>query len=1075
MSIIINPQQNLMEKARKLLDFNDKLDISILDEVVRCMYTGQGDAQKAAQEVLTQLKEHPEAWTRVDTILEFATNQETKYYALQILENVIKTRWRALPRQQCEGIKKYIVGLIIKISSDATTSERERVYLNKLNMTLVQILKRDWPRHWESFIPDIVGSSRTSESLCRNNMVILKLLSEEVFDFSTGQITQTKAKHLKDTMCAEFAQVFQLCQTVLDTSSSAPLVQATLETLLRFLNWIPLGYIFETTLTSTLIYKFLPVPAFRNVTLKCLTEVASINVTQYDEVFLRIFTQTLSQLQQMLPPSTDIRTAYSQGTDAEQQFIQNLALFFCSFLKEHGQLLEAKPEVEGWISALEYLVRISEVEDIEIFKICLEYWNSLAAELYRESPIHHSTRNPALFLTRPLPPRRRMYQEVLSKIRAIMISRMAKPEEVLVVENDQGEVVREFMKDTDSINLYKNMRETLVYLTHLDYADTERLMLAKLANQVNGTEWSWKNLNTLCWAIGSISGALHEEDEKRFLVTVIKDLLGLCEQKHGKDNKAIIAANIMYVVGQYPRFLRAQWKFLKTVVNKLFEFMHETHDGVQDMACDTFIKVAQKCRRHFVTVQPGEMYPFIEEILNGINTIICDLQPQQVHVFYEAVGYMISAQTESLVQKNLISKYMVLPNEVWEDIISQAARNVNVLKDPDAVRQLSNILKTNTRACKALGHPYVMQLGHIFLDMLNVYKVMSENISAAIAEHGEAVTKQPLIKSMRSVKKETLTLISLWISRSQEPMTVLDNFVPPLLDAVLLDYNRCPIPAAREPEVLSTMTTLVNSLMIHITPQVPKILDAVFQCTLEMINKNFEDFPEHRQEFYTFLLEVTVHCFPAFLQVPPEMFKLVMDSIIWAFKHPLRTVADTGLQILYNLLGQVQTMENEVAQQSFYSTYFRSLLEHLFSVATDSSHAGNLVMHASILCRMFSMLEQGGIKVNLSGGSPEVDNVTYVQNYTASLLKSAFGHLSDNQIKVFVKGLFDLDHDLSLFKEHLRDFLVQIKEYTGEDDSDLFLEEREAALKAALEEKRRSQMSVPGILNPHEIPEDMQD
>jgi len=61
-----------------------------------------------------------------------------------------------------------------------------------------------------------------------------------------------------------------------------------------------------------------------------------------------------------------------------------------------------------------------------------------------------------------------------------------------------------------------------VYLTHLDYADTERIMTEKLHNQVNGTEWSWRNLNTLCWAIGSISGAMHEEDEKRFLVTVIK-------------------------------------------------------------------------------------------------------------------------------------------------------------------------------------------------------------------------------------------------------------------------------------------------------------------------------------------------------------------------------------------------------------------------------------------------------------------------------------------------------------------------------------------------------------------------
>merc|ERR1719354_1527182 len=152
-----------------------------------------------------------------------------------------------------------------------------------------------------------------------------------------------------------------------------------------------------------------------------------------------------------------------------------------------------------------------------------------------------------------------------------MISKMAKPEEVLVAENDQGELVREFMKDTDSIIMYKNMRETLVYLTHLDYADTERIMTEKLHNQVNGTEWSWRNLNTLCRAIGSISGAMHEEDEKRFLVTVIKDLLGLCEVKRGKDNKAIIASNIMYIVGQYPRASFAGSQCFWKIVNKLFE------------------------------------------------------------------------------------------------------------------------------------------------------------------------------------------------------------------------------------------------------------------------------------------------------------------------------------------------------------------------------------------------------------------------------------------------------------------------------------------------------------------------
>lgn len=44
----------------------------------------------------------------------------------------------------------------------------------------------------------------------------------------------------------------------------------------------------------------------------------------------------------MLPVNTNIREAYSRGQDAEQNFIQNLAMFLCTFLKEHGSLVEKK-------------------------------------------------------------------------------------------------------------------------------------------------------------------------------------------------------------------------------------------------------------------------------------------------------------------------------------------------------------------------------------------------------------------------------------------------------------------------------------------------------------------------------------------------------------------------------------------------------------------------------------------------------------------------------------------------------------------------------------------------------------
>jgi len=49
------------------------------------------------------------------------------------------------------------------------------------------------------------------------------------------------------------------------------------------------------------------------------------------------------------------------------------------------------------------------------------------------------------------------------------------------------------------------------------------------------------------------------------------------------------------------------------------------------------------------------------------------------------------------------------------------------------------------------------------------------------------------------------------------------------------------------------------------------------------------------------------------------------------------------------------------------------------------------------------------------------------------------------------------------------------QEFTGEDDTDLFLEEREAELKKAEAEKRAFHLTVPGIINPHEREEDMQE
>ena len=49
----------------------------------------------------------------------------------------------------------------------------------------------------------------------------------------------------------------------------------------------------------------------------------------------------MQQLETMLPVETNIKDAYANaGADGEQQFIQDLALFLCVYLKDHGALIE---------------------------------------------------------------------------------------------------------------------------------------------------------------------------------------------------------------------------------------------------------------------------------------------------------------------------------------------------------------------------------------------------------------------------------------------------------------------------------------------------------------------------------------------------------------------------------------------------------------------------------------------------------------------------------------------------------------------------------------------------------------
>lgn len=79
---------------------------------------------------------------------------------------------------------------------------------------------------------------------------------------------------------------------------------------------------------------------------------------------------------------------------------------------------------------------------------------------------------------------------------------------------------------------------------------------------------------------------------------------------------------------------------------------------------------------------------------------------------------------------------------------------------------------------------------------------------------GNVATQTPKVRGLRTIKKEILKLIDIYVEKADDLEMVNTSMVPPLLEAVLVDYNRN-VPNAREAEVLNVMTTIIHKLHVR--------------------------------------------------------------------------------------------------------------------------------------------------------------------------------------------------------------------------------------------------------------------
>ena len=255
--------------------------------------------------------------------------------------------------------------------------------------------------------------------------------------------------------------------------------------------------------------------------------------------------------------------------------------------------------------------------------------------------------------------------------------------------------------------------------------------------------------------------------------------------------------------------------------------------------------------------------------------------------------------------------------------------------------------------------------------------------------------------------------------------------------------------------------------------QIMAIMENVFECTLEMINKDFSEFPEHRVHFFTLLRAIDLYCFPALLRLDGRQFKFVIDSCMWASKHDNREVEAQGLTMCNELIGNMAETD-PATSNSFFQQYFTNILQDVFFVLCDADHKAGFKYQTALLARMFYLIDSGKIQGPIyqqESLQPGTSNRDFLRNYVQDLLGNAFKNLSQKQVQDFVGSLFNYNTDLNKFKVEVRDFLISMREYSS-DNTDLFAEDKEQAAKDQREQERAKAMKVGGLMKPSEIEDD---
>jgi len=1078
--------EHLQSEAEKRLSNFDQFDVHFLEVVVNAMNSSQDNAiRDAAVKVLQTIKDQQNSWQLVEPILKHSSVHDTIFFALLLLEGMVQKNWRALSLEDKQFLHKFVKEISQKMLNQPESDENAANCIRKLSSITKEIAKKEYPLNWPTFIDEFSDPSQiTSENGIINNLRVIKYFAEDIFQFSDGKIQHNALNNIKENLIKDFEKVHNLALQILPNFTNKDIITETIQCLTAFNQHIDVRYFTDTELidaicTSNHLKDF----HYSASVLQFLTKITSRS--SKDEALTmkisKIFVHVIATVKEILPFSIDLKNAYKVMDETEKDFINSLGNFISRTITLNQDFFAFNEMNEPLHDALTYMLMISHCKDGTNFKFYAEFWQGLS---------HPYTNS--------------YYSDIFSLLVYGMAENMAKPEEVLIIQDSAGNIVRERLKNTQEIKKFQLMKALLKTLVEKD-EETVMKILVELLKKQTGTwgapndadeeetsllygsnkNWTYAQINSISWAIGCISNKMYMEREAHFFVLVLKELLNMNDVLNLPDHKAVIASDIMYIVGQYPKFLSSNWNFCTTVLKKLFEFMSESFTGVKDMSCDTFAKIVDNCKFQFARSRSREKplseLPYLFTIIEETAETIENLENHQKLNFYSSLAKileshlaLVSTGQEPQSDFNPYQK-IIQPHQ---NIILEAMDSINTgieqaIKEVLLSKKIMQEISFNINVLAVVGEEAGFPID-VLSQTIGAFELLytqSTNLLSISADSNYELRNA--IPWLKQLKKDILSYLKKVISgtsSSVDQMAAVSVYES-LLRVILKDYQKS-APSNKEPEILSVLEVFLSKSISD--RYVHTIIEAVLVSTLEMIKNNFADFPDHRLYIFKVIYQLVKTNFLSLLQLSEKDFRLIIDTVVYALNHNLSYILEIGLDILQLMIINLNSIEDKA--QIFYRFFYKFILEHLLILITDSAFQTYLTKHARIIGTFVLNVNKGFIYVDLDptlADSQAIENLSQMddpekqktiiqkniqtmQTMIGSFVKEKYSNLSDNDIEIFVKGLIAYDQNHKKLLNHICDFVIDVKENRSKEYVDPYSQARITEMEEAFSAKQTS-------------------